>query len=281
MTNDRYQNNFIPRTIWILWEQGFESAPLIVKECVKSWQTKNPTWTVQLLDANNIGSFISMEFLQENKSFMPLALKSDFIRLALLKEYGGVWADSTIFCKEPIDNWIEDYARSGFFAFADPGKDRVLASWFLISSRNNPLVTACYNGLSDFWTSNYFPRPNRVRQFLKSGLDEVLRHDVKTARAWFNPFVSKFLKIYPYFLFHYFFEKIVYEDRFDSSSWQNKKYVEAEPAHIVQRLGMSTVACEKVKSLIAENNSPVYKLNWRFNDSDYKEGTLIWYIFHE
>ena len=33
-------------TIYILWFQGFDNAPLLVKNCVQSWKHYNPDWNI-------------------------------------------------------------------------------------------------------------------------------------------------------------------------------------------------------------------------------------------
>ena len=44
----------LPRKIWILWLQGFENAPPLVKLCVKSWQRLNPDWSINLLTEDSL-----------------------------------------------------------------------------------------------------------------------------------------------------------------------------------------------------------------------------------
>ena len=41
--------NVIPRKIWMMWDQGLDSAHLSVKLCHQSWVSKNPDHTIKLL----------------------------------------------------------------------------------------------------------------------------------------------------------------------------------------------------------------------------------------
>src|SRR5690554_5540207 len=34
----------IPRTIWMLWQQGWDKAPDLAQACAKSWREQNPGW---------------------------------------------------------------------------------------------------------------------------------------------------------------------------------------------------------------------------------------------
>ena len=49
------------KTIYILWFQGFDNAPEIVKKCVQSWKYYNPDWTIILLDNTNLNNYITLE----------------------------------------------------------------------------------------------------------------------------------------------------------------------------------------------------------------------------
>ena len=68
------------------------------------------------------------------------AAKSDFVRICILKKYGGLWVDATTYCTIPLDDWLEKYIQSGFFSFnletRPKGQpDRLLSSYFLYGER--------------------------------------------------------------------------------------------------------------------------------------------------
>ena len=95
------------KTIYILWFQGFDNAPEIVKKCVQSWKYYNPDWTIILLDNTNLNNYITLEnYIIDihNKNINHTAL-SDIIRVIFLKLYGGLWVDSTTFCNRPLNEW--------------------------------------------------------------------------------------------------------------------------------------------------------------------------------
>ena len=80
------------------WFQGWDSAPEIVQLCLESWKYHNPEWDIVLLDKGNIKQYVDLDKVLP-KTFMENtpAGYSDVLRIALLKEYGGVWADATCF----------------------------------------------------------------------------------------------------------------------------------------------------------------------------------------
>jgi hypothetical protein len=124
----------IPRKIWMLWLQGWENAPDIVKASHHSWVQKNPTWIVHFLDRQSLETYISKETIvsifQKNKSLNAFANQ---VRLELLHKFGGVWADATTICAASLDQWLPECLKMGFFAFTLPYPERMLSNWFIAS----------------------------------------------------------------------------------------------------------------------------------------------------
>ena len=124
----------VPKIIWFLWFQGIENAPYLVKKCLSSWKKHNPGWEIRFLDDTNVKQYIDIEhIIQKNHRHVSKQVLSDLIRINLLKEYGGVWVDSTCFCCQPLDEWLDSYMSEGFFAFHRPGIDRPISNWFLVA----------------------------------------------------------------------------------------------------------------------------------------------------
>ncbi|RBW46370.1 capsular biosynthesis protein, partial [Psychromonas sp. B3M02] len=85
------QKQLIPRKIWLLWYQGLENAPYLIKKCIASWIKHNPTWEIIVLDESNLHNYITLKAPQETLTKLSPAHRSDLLRLKLLHEYGGVW----------------------------------------------------------------------------------------------------------------------------------------------------------------------------------------------
>ena len=94
------------RTIWMLWEQGWDKAPPLVRLCRDAVvQLNSATWNIVLLDRAALSQWIDPEVLTaayKIKSTNP----SDLVRFYLLSTLGGVWLDATILCTMPLDAWI-------------------------------------------------------------------------------------------------------------------------------------------------------------------------------
>ena len=93
--------------IWVMWWQGIEDMPECVKACYNRLKTKAKNRIV-LITSNNLNEWIDLPKLiidKHQKGIITTTHFSDIVRAALLKKYGGLWLDSTIFIKE-IPSWI-------------------------------------------------------------------------------------------------------------------------------------------------------------------------------
>lgn len=168
MTNT---TNTIPRRLWLLWYQGQSEAPLVVRRCIASWVQQHPHWEVTILDRNNLSDFVSLGIPEAALAKLSLSHRSDLIRLHLLAQYGGVWADATTYCMCPLDTWLDACTTSGSFAFHQLAPDRLFASWFLAAEPHCPLVVTLQEYLTCFWTRNCY----RVDTPLKKRIIRQLR----------------------------------------------------------------------------------------------------------
>lgn len=131
----------LPRHIWMYWHDGWENAPDIAKICRQSWTLRNPGYEVRALDYRSLS-----EFLPDPPVHYEATRLNSFanrVRLRLLRIHGGVWADATNFCIQPVDSWIADkVAPAGLFAFTLPNSERLIATWFLAATPQARLVAA-------------------------------------------------------------------------------------------------------------------------------------------
>lgn len=126
--------------LFILWFQGFDNAPYIVKWCVSSWKHYNPTWNIVLLDNENLKDYVDLDKVSYAKD-IELCHLADIVRMILLRDYGGLWVDATSFCNKPLDEWFRPYMTEGFFAFDHYRPDIMIANWFLYAEKGHPLIT--------------------------------------------------------------------------------------------------------------------------------------------
>ena len=146
--------NRIPRKVWMLWMQGEDNAPELVKASIASWRQYNPSWEIIVLDENSIEKYIKIPEFPADTS---LNHKANIIRLRLLVEYGGVWTDATSLCLKPLNDWIDQVTPEGFFAFSRPQPLRPLANWFIATQPNSAAVTRWLTWSESYLLSRFRP----------------------------------------------------------------------------------------------------------------------------
>lgn len=109
-------DNKIP--VFVLWYQGFENAPEIVRVSRRQLgRLLTPDrYKIIELDQNNIKKYIGLPSYIEDKigSGIHLTQLSDIIRAALLYKWGGYWIDSTYFLTDALPDFTRE---KGIFAF--------------------------------------------------------------------------------------------------------------------------------------------------------------------
>ena len=128
------------------WFQGWKNAPEISQRCLESWRHYNPSWDIKLLDKDNYKEHINIDEVLPNLETNYISL-GDILRLFLLKDEGGVWADSTTWCNKPLDTWVHDTRDA--FCFTRP--DRGIASWFISAQPNSYIIDVWYNAMVEYW----------------------------------------------------------------------------------------------------------------------------------
>jgi len=144
----------LKKVIWSCWFQGQEAAPPLVRKCLDSWERNNPDWEFRCLDATSIERYVPLGSLVDlQRQSLTAASLSDVLRILLLHEFGGVWVDATLWCNRPLDQWLPGVMDEGFFAFAAPGPDRPLSSWFLAAAPGNSLVSTWCRRTLAYWST--------------------------------------------------------------------------------------------------------------------------------
>lgn len=139
-----YRNNSIPKIMWVFWDNP-ERIPKTVTMCMDSWKKYHPEYTIILLTKKNYNEYINIPHrIATHPHFNEsMARFSDLIRLYALAEHGGIWLDSSILLKGPVDDWLlPRYEFSGFYldGFTEKKEYPVIESWFLACQKNSDFV---------------------------------------------------------------------------------------------------------------------------------------------
>ena len=93
--------------IWTLWWQGENLMPPIVRSTIQSIKQASDKEVI-LITKYNYDEYIKLPEQIRNKvgGGISYAHLSDYIRISLLDEYGGLWIDSTVLCSKKIPDEI-------------------------------------------------------------------------------------------------------------------------------------------------------------------------------
>lgn len=137
------------KTIWMCWFQGWDDVPDVVGLCLESWKYHNPDWNIVLLDKENITDYIDISHILPASAINQLpAAYSDVLRIALLREYGGVWADATCFCNKPLDHWLSETVDDSWCYYR---QESAIASWFICANKGSYIIEQWYNSVVSYW----------------------------------------------------------------------------------------------------------------------------------
>lgn len=217
------------KKIFVYWNKKINLAPNIVIKCINSLKINNLSWTVIVLDDENLKDYIDIkaEIPNIDEKKISKTAFSDILRIFLLEKYGGCWCDATVFCNNSLDNWLYKYIGTGFFAFDKPGKDRLISTWFMYADTNSYIIKKWKQKTIDYWNSN-----NTNNE---------------------------------YFWFHYLFGELYNTDNlFKKIHDKSIKFSATEP-HFLQTYGLLKPIISKVKKHINNKITPIYKLTYKLN----------------
>ncbi|TIS89691.1 capsular polysaccharide synthesis protein [Mesorhizobium sp.] len=234
----------LPKTIWILWLQGIETAPKIVKACVASWQRINPSWTIQILTRESLADFLPEVNDSGSILSMPLsdATYSDIVRIELLSRYGGIWVDATCYCLQPLDEWLDRVMSEGFFAFDRPAPSRMLASWFLAVSQSSYIAHEWRRLIHQHWQKR--------------------THDPD------------------YFWFHHLFGAAYQNDRKFRVLWDRVPKISARDPHIFEPYEERLLGAisKEDREVISFAKLPILKLSYKIDHGAVRDGSAYQFL---
>jgi hypothetical protein len=225
------------KTIWSCWFQGRDAAPYLVKRCFASWERENPGWDFRCLDAVSVQRYVNLQSVIDlQRQSVTMASLSDIVRTLLLHEFGGVWVDATLFCNRPLDEWLPSVMTEGFFAFASPADDRLLASWFLSAEAGHHLVSGWCRRIVEYWSNRSHSQD--------------------------------------YFWFHHIFNDLCNSDESAAEVWSRVPRISADGPHALQFDDLMYRRQAEVIGLV-DWSTPVFKLRHWAREPDVPPGSLL------
>lgn len=171
------------KIIWQYWGQDDNSIPEVIKLCFESVDRNKSDYNIIRLNDSNIHQYIEFPDyvylkLQTNNAFNRTFF-SDLLRVSLLRSYGGVWLDATIYLTSPLPDklykmeyfmfqrdfkevnkkyWMNSYAA--YWGWNEKFRVNVLSS-IIFAKRNNIVIKNLEINLLKYWKTqntlvNYF-----------------------------------------------------------------------------------------------------------------------------
>ena len=225
-------DNGTPQTdapVWVCWWTGEETAPPLVRQCIKSIRKNAGTHPVHLITKDNYRDFLEIPAFMLEKvqsGHMGFAHLADYIRVKLLAEHGGLWLDATMFCSDTVP---ESCFSVPMFTCKSPRAK----NGYVSESR---WVTFCLGG----WKGNVFYR------FLVDGFEEYWKT---------NPCAIDYL-FFDYMIL------LAYE-RIDSV----RRLLDELPENTPHRDSLQAAMNERLPASALEEvlrpDTVLYKLSWR------------------
>lgn len=234
------------KIIWVLWLQGKDNMPLVVKKCYESVLKNSSGYKVVLLNKDNLNKYIQLpDYIEEKfkKGFIKNAIYSDIIRITLLAKYGGVWIDSTVYLTDEISNFIKKNKSEVFFYQSSkldcsPIK---ISNWFIFSRYpNNFIIEAIKNSIYSYW------------KYEKYLID--------------------------YNIFHLIVTALLQNDQF-KKQWDNIPYICNMNPHVMQFSLNEKYTQEKWDFIC--RTSPIHKLTWKIDNNNFSYDSIFCKIIKE
>lgn len=149
--------------IWICWFQGWDSAPELIKKCIKSVYRHMPEKTIHLITQNNIHDYVQLpDYILDKwkKGIISYAHLSDLLRTELLIKYGGMWIDATVYLTNVVPDYV--YKKPLFLFHYKVREDMTISnnSWFIFAKKNNRTLKVLRELLYVYWK-----KENKVREY--------------------------------------------------------------------------------------------------------------------
>lgn len=122
----------IPKVIHYCWF-GSEPLPPQLKNCLDSWKKHLPDYKIIEWSENNFDVNMCY-YTRESFAAGKYAFVSDYARLYILYNHGGIYMDSDVEVLKPLDPLLVNEAFTGF-----ESRD-FLAPWIMASIKGHPMI---------------------------------------------------------------------------------------------------------------------------------------------
>lgn len=103
----------IPKKIHYMWF-GRNPLPALTKKCIKSWKKYCPDYEIILWNEDNFDIGSCPRYVREAYECKKWAFVSDYVRLKIVHDEGGIYLDTDVELIKSIDHLLDTTAFFGF-----------------------------------------------------------------------------------------------------------------------------------------------------------------------
>lgn len=209
------KEHIIPKVIWVFWWQGLEEAPPLVKQCMNRFNSV-PDFRVNVISKFNVNQFIDISDVIEllDKGCIYVQTLSDIVRIRLLRKFGGIYCDASIYL---VDIDFFDYIVKEFSFYSNRlyGYDSCVSQglysgFFIASFAGNPM----FEYIDECMT--YFIKKHR-------GIIDYLQVDYIIMLGYkYLPFVKNIVDSIPYNNQDIWWLNSMLNNPFNQTEWNKK-----------------------------------------------------------
>jgi len=188
----------IPKVIHYCWFGG-KSKSRLIRECIKSWYGHLPEY--EIIEWNERNSDLSHPFVKAAYNLKKWAFVSDYIRLKVLYDSGGIYLDTDMMVIQTFDSLLENKC---FFGAEDLN---FISCGIIGAEKKNDFIINCliqYETISINRDSNWdlitmpflITKAFREHFNFKKGFDKKVKFEdiVIYQTEWFYPLPNKMKK---------------------------------------------------------------------------------------
>ena len=144
------------RTVYIFWEGKEYKLIQVLRKLMYLHSNNNQNYTIKLLNRSNIENYID---IPKDIEFDKLQVQhqADYIRIAVIYKYGGIWLDSDIIVLNNLNDlfkYLEE--NDGFFITEQKilyNYDKWIYNGIFGSKANTPLLKECLHKMTNILTT--------------------------------------------------------------------------------------------------------------------------------
>lgn len=138
----------IPKIIHYCWFGG-KPLPELAEKCIQSWKKYCPDYEIKRWDEQSF-NFKSSIFTAEAYEAKKWAFITDYVRLYVLYNYGGIYMDTDVEVCKSLDEFLDCHAFTGF-----ENEDNAVTGTMASESGNNMI-----GKLLHYYDERHFVKPD-------------------------------------------------------------------------------------------------------------------------